>query len=183
MVAVEAVDGTDIRCRVITGGELRAHKGINLPTRSVDAPILTDKDRADLAFGLQQGVDYVALSFVRTAADVAQVREAIAEQCRDRQCTTPLIAKIEKHEALENLDEILAGIDGLMVARGDLGVEIPVERVPGVQKMFPVYPCSTRDGMLPEWSMCAWERIITSMLAGSKGRLRLRSKLSALRPW
>jgi pyruvate kinase len=133
---VEDVDGTDIRCTVINGGELRAHKGINLPDGTVDAPILSEKDRRDLTFGLAQGVDYVALSFVRTADDVRQVRRFVAETSAGDAARTPLIAKIEKHEALANIDAILAEVDGLMVARGDLGVEIPVERVPGVQKLL-----------------------------------------------
>jgi pyruvate kinase len=131
---VDATTGTDIRCTVVIGGELRSHKGINLPDRSLDTPILTDKDRADLAFGLQQGVDYVAMSFVRTAADVRAVRDMVSNKCQGRTCEVPLIAKIEKHEALDNIEAILAAVDGLMVARGDLGVEIPVEQVPGVQK-------------------------------------------------
>jgi pyruvate kinase len=127
---VEGVEGPDIRCRVVTGGVLGSHKGINLPSRSIRAPILTDKDRRDLAFGLAQGVDFVALSFVRSAADIATVREVMDGLGR----RVPLIAKIEKHEALEELDAIVEAADGLMVARGDLGVDIPLERVPRVQK-------------------------------------------------
>lgn len=128
---MEAND-TDARCKVIYGGELGSHKGINLPNRSIDPPIMSDKDRADLAFGLEQGVDWVALSFVRDAGDVANVKELIAAAGKD----TPLMAKIEKFEALENIDAILAAADGLMVARGDLGVEIPLEHVPRAQKML-----------------------------------------------
>ena len=133
---VEDSTQSDIRCRVITGGELRAHKGINLPDRSLDAPILTEKDRSDLVFGLGQEVDYVAISFVRSAADVHEVRALMAQKCVGSTCGTPLIAKIEKHEALQNIDAILSAVDGLMVARGDLGVEIPLESVPGAQKML-----------------------------------------------
>jgi len=129
---VVAADDTDARCRVVYGGELGSHKGINLPDRSIDPPILSDKDRADLAFGLEQGVDWVALSFVRNAQDVRDTKELIAAAGKD----TPLIAKIEKFEALEDIDEILAAADGLMVARGDLGVEIPLEQVPRAQKML-----------------------------------------------
>jgi pyruvate kinase len=125
-------DETDARCRVVYGGELGSHKGINLPDRSIDPPILSDKDRADLAFGLEQGVDWVALSFVRHAGDVQETKKLIAAAGKD----TPLIAKIEKFEALENIDAILAAADGLMVARGDLGVEIPLEQVPRAQKML-----------------------------------------------
>ena len=129
---VVTADETDARCRIVYGGELGNHKGINLPDRSIDAPILSDKDRADLAFGMEQGVDWVALSFVRCAQDVRDTKDLIAAAGKD----TPLIAKIEKFEALEAIDEILAAADGLMVARGDLGVEIPLEQVPRAQKML-----------------------------------------------
>ena len=129
---VESTTDTDVSCRVEVGGELGSHKGINLPDRSINAPILGDKDKADLAFGLEQGVDMVALSFVRTAHDVEMVKRRIRDAGRD----TPLIAKIEKFEALDNIDDIVAAADGLMVARGDLGVEIPLERVPRAQKML-----------------------------------------------
>ena len=127
---VVTADDTDARCRVVNGGMLGSHKGINLPARSIDPPILSDKDRADLAFGLEQDVDWVALSFVRTAGDVREVKDLIRAAGKD----TPLMAKIEKFEALEAIDEILAEADGLMVARGDLGVEIPLEQVPRAQK-------------------------------------------------
>ncbi|HPF70071.1 MAG TPA: pyruvate kinase, partial [Candidatus Krumholzibacteria bacterium] len=129
---VETASDTDVRCIVEVGGQLGSHKGINLPGRSINAPILSDKDKADLAFGLEQGVDCIALSFVRTAHDVATVKKRITAAGR----TTPLIAKIEKFEALDNIDEIIAEADGIMVARGDLGVEIPLERVPRAQKML-----------------------------------------------
>lgn len=131
-LTVESATETDINCRVTVGGELGSHKGINLPGRTLNAPILAEKDRTDLLFGLAQGVDFVALSFVRTAHDVASAKEIIAAEGRD----TPLIAKIEKFEALANIDEILAEADGIMVARGDLGVEIPLEQVPRAQKML-----------------------------------------------
>lgn len=120
----------DITCQVMVGGPLSSRKGINLPTRSITAPSLTEKDRDDLAFGLEQGVDYVALSFVRTAADVLQAKQFMQERGR----TIPVVAKIEKHEALNHIDEIIQVADGLMVARGDLGVETPLEKVPLVQK-------------------------------------------------
>ena len=122
----------DIRCRVIVGGILSSHKGINLPTSSIKAPSLTEKDREDLAFGIQQGVDYVALSFVRSSRDVLEARRFIQQFGM----TIPMIAKIEKHEALNNIDEIIQVVDGVMVARGDLGVETPLEKVPLVQKML-----------------------------------------------
>ena len=130
-LSVEETSDTDIRCRVVLGGPLSSNKGINLPTSSVNVPSLTEKDRRDLAFGLEQGVDYVALSFVRTADDVRAAKKIIREHGSD----TPLIAKIEKHEALSNLDSIVEAADGLMVARGDLGIEIPLQEVPMVQKL------------------------------------------------
>ncbi|HBA84015.1 MAG TPA: pyruvate kinase [Verrucomicrobia bacterium] len=129
---VEQIQNDDIHCRVVVGGELSSNKGINLPSRSISAPILTEKDRGDLAFGLRQGVDYVALSFVRTAHDIQIARDFMKQQGRE----VPLIAKIEKHEALKNIDEIVAAVDGIMVARGDLGVEIPLEQVPFFQKLI-----------------------------------------------
>jgi pyruvate kinase len=122
----------EVICQVENGGELGEHKGINLPGIKLNIPSLTRKDRKDLAFALQLGVDYVALSFVRTAADVRAVHAAIARAGK----ATPVIAKIEKPEAVDNLDEILSVADGVMVARGDLGVEMNPERVPVVQKQI-----------------------------------------------
>ena len=119
-----------LRCRVVVGGVLRSQVGINFPGHSLSVPALTAKDYEDLRFGLAHGVDFVALSYVRAPEDVNQAREFIRSQGAD----TPIIAKIEKHEALARLEEILAAADGLMVARGDLGVEVPLERVPMIQK-------------------------------------------------
>lgn len=127
---VEKIAQLDIHCRVILGGQLSSHKGINLPSRSIRAPILTPKDYVDLAFGLAQDVDYVALSFVRSASDIDVARAYMRAQGK----RLPLIAKIEKHEALEELDGIIAAVDGVMVARGDLGVDIPPEQVPTAQR-------------------------------------------------
>ena len=129
---VEQTTATDIICKVITGGTLTSHKGINLPTSSLSIPALTEKDRRDLLFGLEMDVDYVALSFVRAAADIHAIKKIIHRQNKQ----TPVIAKFEKHEALEHVDAILAAADGVMVARGDLGVEIPLEKVPAIQKML-----------------------------------------------
>ena len=129
-LAVREVAGDDVVCEVVVGGPLGARKGINLPSGSLRVPFLTDKDRNDLRFGRAVGVDYVALSFVRSADDVRRVRDLLGEAAG----AVPLIAKIEKHEALGAIDAILAEVDGLMVARGDLGVEIPLERVPRIQK-------------------------------------------------
>src|SRR5262249_32691866 len=114
----------------INGGTLGEHQGINLPGAALSIPALTAKDRKDLAFGLKLGVDMVALSFVRSPADVLQVQQLIAAARRD----VPVIAKLEKPQALEQLDDILDVSDGVMVARGDLGVEMPPEKVPIIQK-------------------------------------------------
>lgn len=122
----------DIVCRVVIGGPLASRKGINLPSRSIKAPSLTRKDMVDLAFGIRHGVDYVALSFVRDAGDIAAARRFIEK----RGAAIPLIAKIEKHEALDHIDEIISAADAVMVARGDLGVETPLENIPQVQKML-----------------------------------------------
>ncbi|MBW1722803.1 MAG: pyruvate kinase [Deltaproteobacteria bacterium] len=132
-VIVREVRGKDIHCEVVTGGLLTSHKGINLPDGTLDVPSLTDKDIEDLGFGLEIDVDFVALSFVRSAEDILRAR-AVISQKGDRD--VPLIAKIEKHEAIRNLDEIIEAADGIMVARGDLGVEIPLEEVPNVQKQI-----------------------------------------------
>jgi pyruvate kinase len=121
---------TEVLCEVTHGGALRENQGINLPGVAISAPALTSKDLEDLRFGLEQGVDYVALSFVRQASDVQQAKDAIAQAGKD----TPVIVKLEKPEALTVLDDILRVADGMMVARGDLGVEMPLEQVPIAQK-------------------------------------------------
>ncbi len=119
-----------VLCEVVDGGPLRSSKGMNLPGVALSTPALTDKDRSDLAFGLENGVDYVALSFVRRARDVEEAKALIGARGLD----VPVIAKIEKPQALDELPAILAAADGVMVARGDLGVEIGAEDVPIVQK-------------------------------------------------
>ena len=124
------VHGQDVECEVINGGPLGEHKGINLPGIALSIPALTDKDRVDLQFGLKHGVDMVAVSFVRSARDVLGVKEILADHGSD----LPVIAKLEKPQALERLEEILEATDGVMVARGDLGVEMPPEKVPVIQK-------------------------------------------------
>jgi pyruvate kinase len=129
---VEAVDGRDVLCRVIHGGELRDRKGINLPDAVVSAPSLTAKDRADARFALDLGVDFLALSFVRRAADIRALRRLMGRSGKQ----AAIVAKIERPEALENIDEIVAVSDALMVARGDLGVELPPEKVPIVQSQL-----------------------------------------------
>jgi pyruvate kinase len=126
-------DGTDVHTRVIHGGLLKEHKGINLPGVLVNTPSLTEKDREDLAFGVQQQVDYVALSFVRRAEDVALIKRALVE-VDPRAAKVPIIAKLEKPSALDNLESIVDIADGVMVARGDLGVELSPQQVPIAQK-------------------------------------------------
>ena len=130
LLEVTGVDGPRVRTRVLVGGTISDHKGINLPGVAVSAPALTAKDEADLRWALGVGVDMIALSFVRRPADADAVRD-IMDECGTR---LPLIAKIEKPEAVEALPEIVAAFDGIMVARGDLGVELPLEQVPLVQK-------------------------------------------------
>ncbi len=125
-------DRKTVAADVRTGGVLSSHKGINLPGVSLDIPSFTEKDAADLAFGLEQGIDLVATSFVRTAENVQQVKDAI--KCRNPLACPLLIAKLERPEALDNLEAILDVADGVMVARGDLGVEMAPEDVPGAQK-------------------------------------------------
>src|SRR6266487_1693294 len=126
-VEVTAVEPPRVRGRVVDGGTLTAHKGMNLPGLHVSAPALTDKDREDAADGVKRGVDYLALSFVRRAEDVSELRALVPKGVK-------LVAKIEKATALEDLDRILTASDAVMVARGDLGVELPFEQVPLVQK-------------------------------------------------
>jgi pyruvate kinase len=129
---VRRTTDTDIVCEVIHGGELREHQGINLPDSALSAPAMTEKDIDDLHFGLAQNVDFVAISFVRSASDVQQVKDQIAEAGYDM----PVIAKIERPEAVTVLDDILDVADGVMVARGDLGVEMSPARVPIIQKQI-----------------------------------------------
>ncbi|MFQ5812423.1 MAG: pyruvate kinase [Anaerolineae bacterium] len=129
-VRVEAVRGQQVHCQVVRGGLLGPNKGVNLPGVALDVPGFTDKDRADLEFGLGLGVDWIALSFVRHGRDVRPLREAL----KRHQLRVPLPAKIERPEALDNLNDILRAFDGIMVARGDLGVELSSEEVPIWQK-------------------------------------------------
>jgi len=127
---VEQVRGREVICEVVNGGALGEHKGINLPGVKLRVPALTPKDREDLLFALKHGANYIAVSFVRRAEDVALAKTLVRRAGKD----TPVIAKLEKPEAIENLDAILRVADGVMVARGDLGVEMRPERVPVVQK-------------------------------------------------
>jgi pyruvate kinase len=127
---VLSVVGDDVRCCVVTGGVLKNNKGINLPGVKVSAPSLTEKDRIDLQFCLNEDVDYIALSFVRTAEDVEELKQIITASGKQ----IPIVAKIEKPEALRNFNKILKVTDAVMVARGDLGVEVQAEKVPVYQK-------------------------------------------------
>lgn len=127
---VLATDGIAARCKVVHGGRISDRKGINLPGVKVSIPSLSKKDAADAHFGVEQGVDFIALSFVRTGKDVMRLRHLLDEV----DAKQPIIAKIEKPEAFQNLDSILEEADGVMVARGDLGVEMPLEKVPMMQK-------------------------------------------------
>lgn len=127
-----AVDGQNLICQVLEGGVLKSRKGVNFPGLNLRLPSLTEKDLNDLAFGLEQDVDWISLSFVRNAADVRELKEVIARSGKAK----PVIAKIEKPQALEHLDAIIAEVQGIMVARGDLGVELSPERVPMVQKQI-----------------------------------------------
>ena len=127
---VQQVDGTDIICTVINGGELGQRKGVNVPNVKIKLPALTDKDKEDIQFGIEQGFDFIAASFVRTPEAVKEIKEILIEKGSSMQ----VISKIENAEGLENLDAIIAESDGIMVARGDLGVEIPAEQVPHIQK-------------------------------------------------
>ena len=129
-LVVGDVRGNDVVCEVLNGGTLGEHQGINLPGTNVSIPSLTEKDESDLDFGLRNAVDAVALSFVRTAQDIMRARQAIT----DRGYSVPLVAKLEKPQAIENLDTILEVAQAVMVARGDLGVELAPEKVPLIQK-------------------------------------------------
>jgi pyruvate kinase len=123
---------TEIRCKIIQGGILSSKKGVNFPNTKISLPSLTEKDQEDLEFALDQEVDWIGLSFVRSAKDIIELKQRIAK----RGAKAKVIAKIEKPEALENIDDIIEESDGLMVARGDLGVEIPFQNVPLIQKML-----------------------------------------------
>lgn len=127
---VVSTTASEVQCKVIVGGALVQNQGINLPGVTISAPTLNQKDLADLEFGVREAVDYIALSFVRRAEDVLTLKKELEKRNAD----IPIIAKLERPLAIENLDEILAVSDGVMVARGDLGVEVPAEKVPVIQK-------------------------------------------------
>lgn len=128
----DVVNGTDIECTVINGGELGQKKGVNVPNVSIHLPGITEKDKEDIIFGIEQGFDFIAASFVRNAACIQEIKQLMWEHGAD----IPVIAKIENAEGIENIDEIIKVADGIMVARGDMGVEIPAEDVPHYQKQI-----------------------------------------------
>lgn len=142
---VVSTTSDNVITKVVVGGVLRSHKGVNLPGAKLDIPSMTEKDEQDLAFGLEQKVDAVALSFVRTKQDVTYLREKIA-QLAPQSSVIPVIAKLEKPEALHNLEAIMQVVDGVMVARGDLGVEMSPQEVPIAQKR--IIDCANRQGKL-----------------------------------
>ncbi|MBI5654770.1 pyruvate kinase [Candidatus Uhrbacteria bacterium] len=137
---VLSVQGQDVTCEIIDGGVLLSHKGMNLPETAVSASAMSDKDKDDVKFGISQNVDWVALSFVRTAKDIFDLRFLIKQYEEELDIESGIdhpiriIAKIEKGEAVENIDEIIEAVDGIMVARGDLGIEMRAEEVPLIQK-------------------------------------------------
>lgn len=130
---VVGIRGTEIECVIVNGGQIKSKKGVNVPGVRTSLPGITEKDANDIVFGIEQGVDFIAASFVRKASDVMEIRELLEKHNASH---IQIISKIENREGVENLDEILEVSDGLMVARGDLGVEIPAEEVPLVQKMM-----------------------------------------------
>ena len=150
-MTVEAVTDTEVRCRVNNGGAVSNHKGVNVPGGHLSMPFISPKDREDILFAIENGFEFIAASFTRSAEDILQIRHIMQE----KECTSvAIIAKIENMEGVENIDEILRVADAIMVARGDMGVEIPLEDVPGLQKMLiqrcvaAGKPCITATQML-----------------------------------
>ena len=132
-LTVKEVNGDDIVCEVQNAGIVKNHKGVNVPGVKVNLPAITEKDRSDIEFGIEQGIDFIAASFVRKVSDVLAIREILEE---NNATHIKIISKIENQEGVDNLDEIIEVSDGIMVARGDLGVEIPTEEIPVVQKLM-----------------------------------------------
>ncbi|MCX6645056.1 MAG: pyruvate kinase, partial [bacterium] len=150
---VVSVDSGNAVCVVVAGGNLKSHKGINVPGKKIPLPILTDEDISNLKTGIgisddeAGGIDYISASFVGSADDVRHIRESIGE------CDVGIIAKIESAEGVRNLEEIIEAADGVMVARGDLGIEIPPEEVPGVQKRMIRLACDSRKPVITATEM------------------------------
>ena len=132
VLKVREINNKEVKLEVIVGGPLTSRKGVNLPNTALSIPALTEKDKKDAFFGIEAGVDLIALSFVRRAEDILELKEIVKSQ----NASTPIIAKIEKPQALKEIDKIIEVSDGIMVARGDLGVEIPIYKAPAVQKML-----------------------------------------------
>ena len=132
-LTVENVTDTDVVCRVVNGGELGQKKGINVPNVEVKLPAITEQDKKDILFGIEQGIDFIAASFVRNAEAIKEIKELLRANGGER---IDVIAKIENAEGVHNIDKIIKAADGVMVARGDLGVEIPAHKVPHIQKMI-----------------------------------------------
>ncbi len=130
-LTVVDIQGTEIKCRIVNGGTIKSKKGVNVPGVNISLPGITEKDANDIKFGIEQGIDFIAASFVRKASDVLEIRQLLEKHNATH---IQIISKIENQQGVDNLDEILEVSDGLMVARGDLGVEIPAEDVPLVQK-------------------------------------------------
>jgi pyruvate kinase len=129
----EIVDGTDIKCTVLNGGTLKDHKGVNIPNVSINLPAITEKDINDIKFGIENDIDFIAASFIRKASDVLEIRKILEENNGEH---IHIISKIENQEGVDNIDEIIEASDGIMVARGDLGVEILTEEIPLIQKQI-----------------------------------------------
>ena len=125
------INGKDIICKVLNDGVIKNHKGVNVPNVSINLPSVTEKDKDDLVFGCKMGVDFVAASFIRKASDIKEIRDLLN---KNNGKNIQIIAKIESQEGVNNIDSILEVADGIMVARGDMGVEIPIEKVPIIQK-------------------------------------------------
>ena len=140
-LTIETVEPPKVICRIVQGGLLKSRKGVNLPDLSLKLPSMTEKDKQDLRFGVSQGVDWVSLSFVRQGADIVALKQLLKEEGAPE---TPVIAKIEKPQAIANLNDILEATDGVMVARGDLGVEMKAEKVPLLQKRI-IKACNLRN--------------------------------------
>ncbi|MNW48423.1 Pyruvate kinase [compost metagenome] len=132
-LTVVEIQGTEIKCRIVNGGTIKSKKGVNVPGVNISLPGITEKDANDIKFGIEQGIDFIAASFVRKASDVLEIRQLLEQ---NNAAHIQIISKIENQQGIDNLDEILEVSDGLMVARGDLGVEIPAEDVPLAQKVM-----------------------------------------------
>jgi pyruvate kinase len=168
-LSVESIRGGDVVCRVLTGGRLFSHKGLNLPGRKVSVETLTEKDRADLAYLASTDVDLVAISFVRSAKDMELARSLLGGS------KIPLIAKLERPEAIASLDELLGASDGIMVARGDLGVELPFEQVPILQKRILAHA-----GRRGKWAIVATQMLASMVAARRPSRAEASDVMNAV---